>query len=65
MQKKPPPSDQGKGFSGLIMGVCIAVVFLIWGLVILVLVGDKGPPAWDFGVVEDIPGQSPHSTNRF
>ena len=28
------------------------------------LAGDKGPPPWDFGVVEDVPGQSPYSTER-
>lgn len=42
----------------------IAVLFLIWGLAIFFLVGDKGPAPWDFGVVEDIPGQSPYSTER-
>jgi len=65
MQKKPPESDQGKGVSGLLMSIVIAVLFLIWGLFVLIMVGDKGPPSWDFGVVEDIPGQSPYSTNRF
>lgn len=42
----------------------IAAIFLIWGLLIFFLVGDKGPPVWDFGVVEDIPGQSPYSTEQ-
>ncbi len=65
MQKEPPQSGQGKGVSGLFVSMVIAVLFLIWGLFILFMVGDKGPPAWDFGVVEDIPGQSPYSTNRF
>jgi hypothetical protein len=65
VQKNLTYPGQGKRFSGLIMGVVIAVLFLIWALFILLLVGDKGPPSWDFGVVEDIPGQSPYSTNRF
>jgi len=44
--------------------VCgLAILFLIYGLFIFLLVGDKGPPDWDFGAVEDIPGQSVHSTH--
>ena len=42
--------------------LAVAVVFLSWGLFIFFAVGDKGPPPWDYGVVEDIPGQSPYST---
>jgi hypothetical protein len=42
--------------------VGIAVLFLIWGLWVFISVGDKGPPGWDFGVVEDVPGQSPYAT---
>lgn len=44
--------------------VAIALVFLCWGLIVFFMVGDKGPPPWYFGVVEDIPGQSPYSTER-
>ena len=44
--------------------VAIAVLFLFWGLLIFFMVGNKGQPPWDFGVVEDIPGQSPYSTER-
>jgi hypothetical protein len=51
-------------FRGFILGVTIAFVFLCWGLIIFFMVGDKGPPAWDFSVVEDIPGQSPYSTKK-
>lgn len=54
-----------EGISGFMLGIIIALLFICWGLIIFFLVGDKGPPAWDFGVVEDIPGQSPYSTNRF
>jgi hypothetical protein len=42
--------------------VAIAVLFLAWGLFVFFSVGEKGPPDWDFGVVEDIPGQSPYAT---
>jgi len=44
--------------------IAIAVLFLLWGLVIFFMVGNKGQPPWDFGAVEDIPGQSPYSTER-
>ena len=44
--------------------IAIAVLFLLWGLLIFFMVGNKGQPPWDFGVVEDIPGQSPYSTER-
>ena len=44
--------------------IAIAVLFLVWGLLIFFMVGNKGQPPWDFGTVEDIPGQSPYSTER-
>ncbi len=40
----------------------LAFFFLIYGLFMFIVVGDKGPPDWDFGVVEDIPGKSVYST---
>ncbi|HAA05215.1 MAG TPA: hypothetical protein DCE18_17870, partial [Syntrophobacteraceae bacterium] len=42
----------------------IAASFLVWGLLVYVSVGDKGAPNWNFGVVEDIPGQSSYSTHE-
>lgn len=45
--------------------VCgLAVFFLIYGLFMFYMIGDKGPPGWDFGTVEDIPGESVYSTNE-
>jgi flagellar basal body-associated protein FliL len=44
--------------------IAMVFVFLLWGLFIFFVVGDKGPPPWNFGVVEDVPGQSPYSTER-
>ena len=41
----------------------IAALFFIWGLFIYSSVGDKEPPDWDFGAVQDIPGESPYSTS--
>jgi hypothetical protein len=51
-------------FKSWLVPLCIAVVFLLWGLFIFFMVGDKGNPPWDFGTVEDIPGQSPYSTEK-
>ena len=44
--------------------VAMSFLFIMWGLFIFYAVGDKGPPSWDFGVVKDIPGESPYSTER-
>ena len=44
-----------------IIGV-IAGGFLAWGLLIYFVIGDKGPPDWDFSVIPDIPGQSTYSS---
>lgn len=45
------------------LAAALAVFFFCWGLMIFFTVGEKGPPPWDFGVVQDIPGQSPYSTH--
>jgi hypothetical protein len=41
----------------------ISLAFLLYGLFMFFAVGDKGPPDWDFGIVEDIPGKSVFSTH--
>lgn len=40
----------------------IAVGFLAWGLLIYFVIGDKGPPGWDFSVIPDVPGESIYSS---
>jgi len=45
---------------GIIGG--IAVTFLLWGLLLFFVIGDKGPLDWDFSVVPDVPGESVYST---
>lgn len=40
----------------------IAITFLLWGLLIFFVIGDKGPLDWDFSVVPDVPGESAYST---
>lgn len=49
--------------SSMSIVVAMAVCFFCWGLMIFFTVGEKGPPAWDFGTMQDIPGQSPYSTH--
>jgi hypothetical protein len=46
----------------LIVGT-MALLFLFYGFFMYFVVGDKGPPPWNFGVVEDVPGQSSYSTH--
>ena len=36
--------------------------FLLYGLTFFLVVGDRGPPDWDFGAVQDTPGKSLYST---
>jgi hypothetical protein len=56
--------DRGSTVKSLMIVVAIALLFLVWGLILYVVVGDKGSPGWDFGVVEDVPGESAYSTSR-
>jgi hypothetical protein len=45
--------------------VCgLALFFLLYGLLMFFIIGDKGPPEWDFGALKDIPGDSIYSTNK-
>jgi hypothetical protein len=57
-------SDENKtsNLTRWLIPIGLAVGFFLWGLFIYYAVGDKGPPPWSFGIVEDIPGQSPYST---
>jgi hypothetical protein len=40
----------------------VALLFVAYGLLLYFAIGDKGPPDWDFGSVEDVPGASVYST---
>jgi hypothetical protein len=42
--------------------IAIPAAFLVWGFFLFFMIGNKGSPAWDFSVVEDIPGKSAYST---
>lgn len=42
--------------------LALAGGFVLWGLFLYSQVGVKWPPAWEFGVVPDVPGLSQYST---
>ncbi len=55
--------ELGKNWKGWIIVCTLAFLFLIYGVFMYFVVGDKGSPPWDFGTVEDVPGQSVYSTH--
>ena len=62
--QNPTSTENDKSTIGsLVIVLAIAISFLVWGLFIFFLVGDKGSPPWDFGIVQDIPGESAYSTH--
>jgi hypothetical protein len=65
-QKKRAEEDQEDYRTMLLHGwvvVCgIAFIFVVYGFFAFFVIGDKQPADWDFGNVQDIPGQSPYST---
>ncbi len=50
---------------GYIIVCAIAVLFVLYGFLAFFVIGDKGPPDWDYGSVEDVPGQSVYSTHPY
>jgi hypothetical protein len=57
-------SDRKAAFRTWVIVVLIAALFVCWGLIVFYTVGDKGPPPWHYWQVEDVPGESPFSTER-
>ncbi len=55
--------ETGVGLKAWFFVIGLAVLFLIYGFFMFFTIGDKGPPGWDFGDVEDIPGKSIYSTS--
>jgi hypothetical protein len=49
-------------FRGWFIVCGIAVAFVLYGLFAFFVIGDREPADWDFGEIEDTPGQSVHST---
>jgi len=35
---------------------------LSYGIFVYLTIGDKGPPAWRYGAIQDVPGESSFST---
>lgn len=54
-------TDQG-GLRTWAIVFAISFAFLVWGLFLYTTIGDKGPPPWDYSIVQDIPGESPYSS---
>jgi len=52
----------GSNLKGWLFVVGLGLLFVCWGLFLFFTIGDKGPPSWDFGLVRDVPGESPYST---
>jgi hypothetical protein len=42
--------------------LAMAIFFVAWGIFAYLVIGEKEPHPWDFGVVDDIPGESAYST---
>jgi hypothetical protein len=61
--EKMRDDDARTGVKGWIIAAGLALLFLLYGLSMYLVVGDKGPPEWDFGAIPDIPGQSVYSTS--
>ena len=58
-----PTGNDKSTIGSLIIIMAIAFSFLAWGLFVFFSVGDKGSPPWDFGIVQDVPGESAYSTH--
>ncbi len=63
MENRSPTGNDKNTIGSLVIVLAIAISFLVWGLFIFFSVGDKGSPPWDFGIVQDIPGESAYSTH--
>lgn len=61
-QEEMEREEGGKNFKAWFIVCTLAILLLIYGVFMYFVVGDKGPPPWDFGTVEDVPGQSVYST---
>lgn len=56
-------TDRKANLSTFLIVFGLAAGFLLWGIFLFYTVGVKWPPAWDYGAVPDVPGQSPYSTD--
>ena len=51
--------------SGWLIVCGIAIAFVLYGFFAFFVIGDKGPPGWDYGSLPDVPGESTYSTYPF
>jgi len=49
-------------FRGWLIVCAIAALFTLYGFLAFFVIGDKGPPDWDYGALPDVPAQSAYST---
>ncbi len=61
MESTSREAEQG-GLRTWAIVFAISFAFLAWGLFLYATIGDKGPPPWDYSIVQDIPGESPYSS---
>jgi hypothetical protein len=54
------PHMESVGITWLVVFICLGLI-LLQGFFVFFIVGDKGPPDWDYGTVKDLPGQSPYA----
>jgi hypothetical protein len=47
---------------GWLIVCAMAVLFTLYGFLAFFVIGDKGPPDWDYGALPDVPAQSAYST---
>ena len=47
---------------GWLIVCAMAILFVLYGFLAFSIIGDKGPPDWDFGSLPDVPAQSEYST---
>ncbi len=55
-------AERKSTFKSILLPVGIAIAFVLWGLSVFFLVGDRGSGEWMLGSQPDVPGQSPVST---
>jgi hypothetical protein len=53
-------SDESVGAAWVFVFI-LALLFAIQSFVAYKVIGDAGPPPWSYGVVRDVPGESPHA----
>jgi hypothetical protein len=60
--KDAPEHFRKMVFRGWLIVCGIAVAFVLYGFFAFFVIGDRQPAEWDFGEIEDIPGESAYST---